>query len=256
MKRSRFSHPAVLILILVTLILAACGGTPAAEEPAAAATIPPTKTRIPLPTNDAAAQTAEENAESGQPGGMRTFTIVPEQSSASYLVDEEFLQDALGKLGIDAGEVDVVGTTENVSGQIQINLDDLAAPLGDTTITADLSTLKTDQDRRDQWIQENGPRFSSDPLASFTATGVEGLPDAFTAGEEVQFQLLGDLTVRGVSAPLVFDVTAVVEGDTLTGTAATRLLMSDLGIDPPNFARTLSVADEFGIRVNLVAREQ
>ena len=42
----------------------------------------------------------------------------------------------------------------------------------------------------------------------------------------------------------------------LTAKAEKRLLMSELGITPPNFARTLSVADEFGIRVDIVAREE
>jgi hypothetical protein len=54
---------------------------------------------------------------------------------------------------------------------------------------------------------------------------------------------------------VTFDVKAKLAGDTLSGTAATQLKMSDFGIEPPNFANTLTVADDFGIEVQFVARE-
>ena len=278
MNRPGSSIFSLSIIILSALFLAACGGS-TAEEPAASSEIASTKTSMPMPEEGSDAESNQgseeaypppapepapaqenypaDNSGSGTAGGMRTFVIVPEESSASYLADEEFFEDALAKLGINAGKADVVGTTENVQGQIQFDLQDLAAPLGETTITADLGALKTDQGNRDRWLQENGggPQFASSPLASFTATGINGLPAAYSEGEEVQFELSGDMTVRETTIPVVFAVTAVVSGNTLTGTAETRLLMSDFGIQPPNFARTLSVADEFGIRVNLVARE-
>ena len=186
---------------------------------------------------------------------MRTFVIVPDASSASYLVDEEFFEDALSKLGINAGLADVVGTTQNVAGQIAIDLS--SGALGQTTITADLGALSTDQSQRDRWLRENGggPQFGSAPPATFVATSVEGLPAAINEGEEVSFTLNGDLTVKDVTQPVSFAVTAVLNGDTITGIAETRLLMSSFGITPPDFARTLRVADEFGLRVQLRAQE-
>ncbi len=294
MKRFISFLPVLVALILFSALLAACGGSAPSEEAAATKTrIPLSEEAQPTaaaaeaavesaapPEVEAESAAAPANANAsdeayppppppvveesypadgaaGQAGGLRTFAIVPEESSASYLVDEEFFQDALAKLGIAAGEVDVVGTTEGISGQIQVNLADLTAPLGATAITADLTGLTTDQESRDRWLQENGggPQFSSFPEATFTASSISGAPAAYSDGEEVQFQLAGDMTVRGVTAPVIFDVTAVVNGDTLSGTAETRLTMSSFGITPPDFARTLTVADEFGIRVNIVARE-
>jgi polyisoprenoid-binding protein YceI len=285
-KRSKL-YFLFLVLINAAVLLAACGGTPA--EQAESTESNPTETPMPPPEAlEEASQTVEEappaeaEAEAYPPpaaapaeayppaaapveaypadaaagaGGMRTFVVLPDQSSASYLVDEEFLEDALSKLGIAAGDVDVVGTTPNVSGQIQINTEDYS--LGETTFTADMTALRTDQNRRDGWLQENGsgPQFARFPEATFVATGVSGLPDSYSDGEVVQFQLSGDFTVRDTTVPLTFDVTAKIDGDTLTAKAEKRLLMSDLGITPPNFARTLSVADEFGIEVNITAQE-
>jgi len=62
--------------------------------------------------------------------------------------------------------------------------------------------------------------------------------------------------VRDITQPVTFDVTAMLQGDTITGTAVARALLSDFEIDPPNFANTLVVGDEFAIEVEITAREQ
>ena len=43
---------------------------------------------------------------------------------------------------------------------------------------------------------------------------------------------------------------------TLAGSATASLRMTDFGIDPPDFANTLRVADEFHARIDFVATEQ
>jgi polyisoprenoid-binding protein YceI len=150
----------------------------------------------------------------------------------------------------------VIGSTQAIEGQLQLNLADLAAALGENSFTVKLNTLTTDQSRRDNWIRDNGPNFNQYPLATFKATAIEGAPAAYTEGDAVSFKLAGDLTIREVTKPATFDVTATLTGDTLTGKAATQLKMSDFGIEPPNFANTLTVADEFGVEVEFTAQEQ
>jgi polyisoprenoid-binding protein YceI len=226
-----------LFLFFLVALLAACSG------PAAPA---PTPTPTPAPASNPG----------GATGGMRTFVIAPAESRATYLVDEEFFGGAFAKYGIAAGDSDVVGTTQEFEGQLQLNLNDLSSALGDNHFTVQMNTLTTDRDLRDGWIRENGPRFNDYPLATFQATAVKGAPTSYSEGEEVNFQLSGDLTIREITKPVTFDVTASLTGDTLTGVATTRLLMSDFGIEPPNFADTLTVADEFGIEVHFTAREQ
>jgi hypothetical protein len=46
-----------------------------------------------------------------------------------------------------------------------------------------------------------------------------------------------------------------LDGDTLMGPAVLPLKLTDFDIDPPDFANTLKVADEFKIEVVLTARE-
>lgn len=234
----------ITLLLFLLSLLAACA------QPAA-------PTAAPAPPTEAPATEAAPAVENAAPVvGQRTFIIVPAESKASYLVDEEFFAGALTKLGIAAGLADVIGSTQEIEGRLTLNLDDLSAPLGENTFTVKMNTFTTDQRNRDKWIRENGPRFNDYPLATFTATSIEGAPATYTEGEEVSFKLGGDLTIREITQPVIFDVTATLRGDTLTGVATTRLKMSDFGIEPPNFANTLTVADEFGIEVQITAKEQ
>ena len=248
----------LFLWLLGALLLAACSGSAApiatptpveepmetplpSEEPAATATAPPT--------------TEADTADSGM-SGVHTYVIVSEESKASYVVDEQFFEDALGKYGIQAGLTDTIGSTQEVEGELQLNLDDLSAPLGVNRFTVNLATLTSDQPLRDRWIHQNGPQFSNFPTAEFTGTAIEGAPDNYAAGDEVQFKLTGDLTIREITQPVTFDVTAKLEADTITGVATAQLLMTDFGIDPPNFANTLSVENEFEVIVEFAAQEQ
>jgi polyisoprenoid-binding protein YceI len=232
-------------------MLAACGGNASQDqgepnEPAAA------EIEAEAPTK----QTEQTEQTEPPDTGMQTFVIIPAESRASYQVDEEFLENALSKLGIEAGQKDVVGSTQVVEGQIQLNPDDLSAALGENSFTVDLSTLESDQDRRDKWIRENGPAFDKFPMATFTATSISGLPDSYNEGEEIRFQVNGDLTVRDVKVPVTFDAAATLQGDILSGVLITRGLISDFGIDPPAFAKTLTVADDLGIQVEFTAKRE
>uniref|UniRef100_A0A7C1FJV0 YceI family protein n=1 Tax=Caldilinea aerophila TaxID=133453 RepID=A0A7C1FJV0_9CHLR len=242
-----------LMVLIIGVSMAGCAQplapvvTPQAPQPAAS----------PEATVETEEPAEAEAAETGRTvSGLRTFVIVPEESRASYLVDEEFFGGALAKLGIPAGFNKVIGSTQAIEGRLQLNLDDLSAPLGENIFTVRINTLKTDRDDRDQWIRENGPRLDSFPIATFVAKSIEGAPSSYQEGEEVSFKLSGDLTIRNITRPVTFDVTASLNGDTLKGVATTRLLMSDFGIEQLSFVNTLTVADEFGLEIHITAREE
>jgi polyisoprenoid-binding protein YceI len=227
---------------------------------------PPTSTPLPESTpvavqsdNEAETADADEDATEAETESMpslSTFVIVPEESRASYLVSEEFFEGALAKLGIQAGNVEVVGSTQTIEGQLQLDFADLSTLPGTNGFTVDMTSLTTDQSRRDNWVRENGPSFNRYPVAEFVATGLADTPLSYTQGEEVQFKMVGDLTVREITQPVTFDVIATFDGDTATGVATADLRMTDFDIEPPNFANTLTVADEFSVEVEFTARQQ
>jgi polyisoprenoid-binding protein YceI len=247
-----------VVWMAIVLLLAACGGAPA--SPATPTPIEePTATSLPIEepaTIAIASPVAEAGTTGGGVSGVHTYVIVPEESKATYLVDEEFFEGALAKYGIQAGLVDTIGSTQEIEGELQLNLGNLSAPLGDNRFTVNLATLTTNQSLRDRWIRENGPQFNKFPVAEFRGTAIEGAPETYVEGDEVQFKLMGDLTIREITQPVTFDVTAKLEGNTITGVATAQLLMTDFGIDPPNFANTLTVGNEFVVQVEFTAREK
>jgi polyisoprenoid-binding protein YceI len=255
-----------LIALLLIASVAACGPAPASAPPATEATTVVDATPAPTeaaaspatsPTESADTSPAETAVtDSELPTGLVTYVIVPEESSASYLANEEFFGLALGKYGIPEGLVDTVGTTQVIEGQFQLNWDNLNSPLGESTFTVDLSTLESNQTLRDDWIRDNGPEFATYPTATFVGESLEGAPTSYTPGEEVNFQLIGQMTIREITQPATFNITAKLEDGTVTGTATAALLMSDFGITPPDFANTLTVDDAFEVKIDFTARAQ
>lgn len=238
-----------MFAVAIALSLTACATSPSAQPEA---TLAPIETA----TSQPAATAAPAQDASGAATGMRVFVIVPEESSASYMMDEEFLSGMLAKYGIAAGRQDTTGTTQAIEGQFALNWDDLTSPLGENQFSVDLTTLTSDQRLRDSWLRENGPEFNTYPTATFVAERLDNAPTTYTEGDEVSFQMVGQLTVHEVTQPATFNVTASLSGDTVKGVAETTTLLTNFGIEPPNFANTLTVQDEFQIRVEFAAREQ
>lgn len=254
MSKKRLSILAIA-LVLSLALLAACGGQTAPAAPAAtSAPASDTAASDTAASDTTASDTAAPADTGGALSGVHTYVLVPGESTASYIVDEEFLSRALDKLGINAGSVKTVGNTGDVEGSITVDLDN--SSVSDSSITVNLTGLTSDQSRRDNWLQSKGPQLGKFPEATFVPTAIENAPDAYVDGEEISFQLVGDLTIRDITQPVTFDVTATVAGGVLTGVAEAQMKLTDFGIDPPNFADTLVVADLFTIRIEFTAKEQ
>jgi polyisoprenoid-binding protein YceI len=191
--------------------------------------------------------------------GAQTFVIVPEQSRASYHASEEFFPSALARLGIQAGKAEAVGTTQAIEGRFRFDPEQPAAQPGENTFSVRVNTLTSNQKKRDDYVREvrdDGPSFDAHPIATFRAIAIEGRSDANASGRELNLKLTGDLTVREITKREVFDVKAQLTGNTLVGTATSRLLLSDFGIGPIDFPPLLAVADPVRIEVQFTARAQ
>ncbi len=228
--------PYLTPFLVAALGLAACtAATPTAAPPTEAApTAAPTEAPADPPTQALPTEAPTEAPADGALSGVRIYGFDTAATTASYSVDETFLSD--NRLAT------AVGRTSTVSGQLEINFDDPAASnLG--TIEVDLSTLESDSARRDNAIRNQWLESSRFPLATFTATAIDGLTATPADGEPVTFTLSGDMTVRETTLPVTWDVVATVSGETITGTATTNILMADFGVEPPNIGGILSVTD-------------
>lgn len=265
-------------LFIFGAILAACGTGQTAsptETPAPAAQAPPTAPpptpteTAPAPASTEAAGPATEPTSGPTPvsdtnvavsdspaNDVRTFVIVPEESQARYIVAEEFLGGALDRLGIQPGLTNTIGRTQEVEGEMELDFSRPVDPVVSSQFSVNLRSLTSDQPRRDQRIREANLESNKYPLATFTINSLENFPTSYTEGQEITFRANGDLTIRDITQPVTFDVTAKLQGDTITGMATTQLAMTDFGFDPPNFANLLSVANDLTAEVQFTFKQQ
>jgi polyisoprenoid-binding protein YceI len=174
------------------------------------------------------------------------FTIVPSSSQASFTIHEQHFGQPN----------DVVGTTNQVSGEILVNTQDPAqSRLGQ--IRVDLSTLVTDNDLRNQALQgrilETGD--ASNQYATFTATSLKGMPSTVAVGQTIHFQVIGNLAIHGVTHSATFDVTLTTQSATsLTGQATTTVRYKDFNIAIPPVPSVSDVADTTTLALTFTAQ--
>lgn len=76
---------------------------------------------------------------------------------------------------------------------------------------------------------------------------LRGLKYPLPASGEVKFELAGDLTVRGVTRPSNWQVTATPKGGGLSGVASTSFKFADFELTKPRVMGVLSVNDDIGL---------
>lgn len=242
-----------LIAALLTLLLASCAAPAATEIPATqppAATLPPLPSPTTAPQTDPIepAQAAETQPPATEPvaADTLTFKIVPGESTVTYEVGETFINQN-NRFNL------AVGVTTDVNGEIFANLSDPpASTMG--PVQVDISKFRSDSSRRDGVIRNQWLESSRYPIANFQPTRFEGLPAGYQDGSPYAFRVTGDLTVRDVTREVSFDVTAQLDGETLTGTATTTILMSDFSVGPISIIGILNTEDAVKLIFDFVAR--
>ena len=180
-------------------------------------------------------------------GGMEVFIIVPGESGVSYEVGEVLLnQNNAFNLA--------VGVTYEVNGEILVDRENPQnSSIG--PIRVDISQLTSDNQRRDNTIRERFLESAKFPIVEFTLIEIQGLPESYQEGQQITFQVSGDLTVRDVTKPVTFEVSFVGESDTITGEATTTILMSNFGFGPISIGGILNTEDEVKVKFVFVARQ-
>jgi polyisoprenoid-binding protein YceI len=252
MKHFLFSALALLLLVSACApTTQAIDSTPTAPP---AATLPQL-TSTAVATNPSQLPTATAGSSNATPGsantpaasgGLTAFKIVPAESKVTYEVTETFLKPN-NKINVS------VGATNTLSGTINADKSNPSATsLG--PVTVDVSKFTSDSSQRDNMIRRNFLQSSTYPTATFVTKSITGLPAAYTEGSDYTFQISGDLTVKNTTQPAIFQVTARLKGDTLSGTATSQVLMSQFGVGPISLLGILQTQDEVKITFDFVAR--
>lgn len=241
----------LLLAMVAVVVLAGCG---VLQEPTEASG---TIEAIPLATQsatvmDEATVTADSTAEVGVATEVPAevsisepvvFTIDSAASEVRFQLDEDLRGE----------RKTVVGTTDQVAGQLSIDLTDLSqTQVGIIQINA--RTLTTDNNFRNRAIQNEILDTGDYEFITFTPTGVEGLPAVATVGEAITFSLVGDLTIRDVTLPATFTVEATALSETqITGTATAVVNRADFGLQIPSVPNVANVEEQVELYIDFTA---
>ena len=164
------------------------------------------------------------------------FRLVIEQlgNEARYRVREQLIGKDLPN--------DAVGVTHGVSGELDFADDGTVIPAS-SKIVIDVSSLKSDQSRRDNYVRTHLLETEKFPTVFFEATSVRGAPKALPTTGETAFSLLGNLTVKGVTKPATWFISCKFGPTNVTGSASTSFSFADFSIPQPKVPVLLSVAD-------------
>jgi polyisoprenoid-binding protein YceI len=126
---------------------------------------------------------------------------------------------------------DAVGRTSAITGTMTFD----GAIVTDASVSVDMTTVTSDESRRDQQFNGRIMETSTYPTATFTLTepiDLGALPDADT---EVTATATGDLTMHGVTNTVTFDVQGRYTGSQVEIAGSIPITFTDWGISNPSF---------------------
>ena len=156
--------------------------------------------------------------------------VEPAVSFAGFRVNEV--------LGGRIGDFTAVGRTADVAGSIELTDTALVA----VTVEVQMATLRTDNGSRDGQVRRalNTNEF---PLAVFTLVEPVELPAGMADGEAFSGPAEGDLTIKGVTNRVTFDLRAQLVGDSIVAVGSSEVMFSDYGVTAPSAPIVVSVED-------------
>lgn len=170
--------------------------------------------------------------ESGAAARTR-YVVAPTGNQARYRVREQLV-------GVELPN-DAIGVVKEIAGSFLVDPNGTVVK-DSSKIIVTLTSLKSDKDRRDGYVQRRTLETAKFPTVELVPTTFQGL-GAKPGAAPTAFDLLADLTVHGVTRPTTWKVTAHTEGNDVVGLATTAFTFKDFSLDQPSVPVVLSVND-------------
>jgi polyisoprenoid-binding protein YceI len=132
-----------------------------------------------------------------------------------------------------------VGRTPQVSGTLVL----AGSKITSVDITADLTALRSDDDRRDGRLQEQAIETNEFPESTFRLTSPIALESVPVDGTTFTATATGELTLHGVTKAVTFPIEAHLSGDVVTVSGSIDIVFADYSIERPTSFVVLSIED-------------
>src|SRR5688500_16681470 len=127
------------------------------------------------------------------------YVTAPTGNAARYRIREQLV-------GLDLPN-DAVGETSGVTGTIAVDAKGNVIA-SESRFIVDVSTLKSDKDRRDNFVRRRVLETDANPAVTFIPKSVRGVTLPLPKAGRKSFEIVGDLTVKGKTRPAVWKVDA------------------------------------------------
>jgi polyisoprenoid-binding protein YceI len=148
---------------------------------------------------------------------------------------------------VGIGAKTAVGRTPKVTGTMTI--DGTIVP--SASFDVDMTTLTTDDSRRDGAIRTQAIETARFPKASFVLTEPISLGSIPADGEQIEVEATGNLTLHGVTKTVTIPLQAQRKGDVIAVVGSLEVPFADYSISQPRAASVLSVDDKGTMEVQL-----
>lgn len=163
-----------------------------------------------------------------------SYRVVPgdAQNFVGYRVQEQ-----LAAVGVEST---ATGRTSEVTGSFAID----GMTVKDVTVDANLLSLKSDRDMRDNRIKTLGLESEKFPQSKFVLTQPISFQSVPKVGETVRATAKGNFTLHGVTRPVSIPLDGRWDGRDIQVVGSLDVRFADYQIDPPNIGGFVSVKDQ------------
>ena len=148
-----------------------------------------------------------------------------------YRVDEE--------LGGGIGAQTAAGRTSDVTGTVTI----ADGKVTEASFEVDMTTLKSDESRRDNQLKGRGLQTDTFKSASFALTEPVTLPENAVTGDQLTISAPGELTLHGVTKAVTMELKADLREGAIGIVGSSPIVLADYDIEPPQGGFVVSVSD-------------
>ncbi len=163
--------------------------------------------------------------------GQTNGGSVPASGDRSWAVADGSIVGYRVKEVLFGQDADAVGRTSAIEGTMSIQ----DAVVTDATFSVDMTTVTSDESRRDD--QFNGRIMETNlfPTATFTLTEPIDLGSVPDANTDVAAEATGDLTLHGVTMSVTFDIEGRYTGSRVEIAGSIPITFADWDIENPSF---------------------
>jgi polyisoprenoid-binding protein YceI len=173
------------------------------------------------------------------PGGLDgTWTIDTTIGSFSDF-SSSFVGYRVEETLANVGANTAVGRTPKVSGSLVL----AGTSIASVEVAADLTALRSDDQRRDGQLDRQAIQTSQFPTATFKLTSPLALGSVPADGKTITVTAKGELTLHGVTRPVEIPLQARLSGDVVTVTGSIPIVFADYSIERPSSFLVLSIED-------------